>query len=212
MSPAVHRTVDLKVQYFGTPVVLLSTLNEDRTPNLAPMSSAWWLNGTCVLGMGALSRTTENLLREREVVVNVVPSSLAAAVDRIALLTGAPLIPPRKAARGYRYEPQKFSAAGLTEQTAIEVRPPRVLQCPIQLECRVAASYPLGEEGSAVLFDTTVLCTHVDEDLLIPGTNYVDPLQWDPLIMKFCEFFGEAQRIHPSELARGWGLPTSRTG
>jgi flavin reductase (DIM6/NTAB) family NADH-FMN oxidoreductase RutF len=28
---------------FGAPVVLISTLNEDGTPNVASMSSAFWL-------------------------------------------------------------------------------------------------------------------------------------------------------------------------
>ena len=202
-----HQSVDLKVHYFGTPVVLLSTLNEDGTANLAPMSSAWWLNRSCVLGMGAQSRTTENLLRTGEVVVNLVPSSLAAAVDRIALLTGTPVVPAHKASRGYRFEPDKFAAARLTELDADEVGPPRAAECPIQLECRVSASYPLGGDASAVLFETTILRAHVEEDLLVPGTRHVDPLRWDPLIMKFCEFFGDGVPLHGSALARGWEMP-----
>jgi hypothetical protein len=39
--PLDHRTIDSKILYFGTPVVLLSTFNEDGTSNLAPVSSAW---------------------------------------------------------------------------------------------------------------------------------------------------------------------------
>ncbi len=35
-----HLTVEPKIFYFGTPVVLISTVNEDGTANLAPMSSA----------------------------------------------------------------------------------------------------------------------------------------------------------------------------
>lgn len=31
------------ILYLGTPVVLISTVNEDGTHNLAPMSSAFWL-------------------------------------------------------------------------------------------------------------------------------------------------------------------------
>jgi len=34
-----HRTVDPAILYFGTPVVLVSTENEDGSANLAPMSS-----------------------------------------------------------------------------------------------------------------------------------------------------------------------------
>lgn len=51
--PAGHVTITPSVLYFGTPVVLLSTENEDGTVNLAPMSSAWALGQVIVLGPGA---------------------------------------------------------------------------------------------------------------------------------------------------------------
>ncbi|WP_327640659.1 hypothetical protein OHB24_20390 [Kribbella sp. NBC_00482] len=50
------RTVEPKVLYFGTPVVLISSLNPDGTTNLAPMSSAWWLGYTAMLGWGRAPR------------------------------------------------------------------------------------------------------------------------------------------------------------
>jgi flavin reductase (DIM6/NTAB) family NADH-FMN oxidoreductase RutF len=102
-----HRNVDLKVLYFGTPVVLISTRNPDGTANLAPMSSAWWLGDQCMLGMNTGSQTTRNLLRERECVLNLPSPDLADAVDRLALLTGAPELTPHKIEKGYRYEPDK---------------------------------------------------------------------------------------------------------
>jgi len=37
-----HRTIHPSILYVGTPVVLIGTVNEDGTPNLAPISSAWW--------------------------------------------------------------------------------------------------------------------------------------------------------------------------
>ncbi|MGP9689861.1 hypothetical protein ACT3TH_11950 [Psychrobacter sp. AOP22-C1-C5] len=36
-----HKTIAPKVLYFGTPVALIGTLNEDGTANLAPISSIW---------------------------------------------------------------------------------------------------------------------------------------------------------------------------
>jgi hypothetical protein len=48
-----------------------------------------------------------------------------------------------------------------------------------------------------------VLRTHVEEQLLMPGTSYVDPVRWDPLIMTFAEFFGEGRNVYPSRLAAG---------
>ena len=38
-----HKTIEPSILYFGTPVVLISTLNEDGTSNLAPISSVFWL-------------------------------------------------------------------------------------------------------------------------------------------------------------------------
>ena len=70
-----HVVPGLNVLYFGTPVVLISTLNLDGTANLAPMSSAWWLGQTAVLGLDATSQTTVNLRRERECVLSL-PSAL----------------------------------------------------------------------------------------------------------------------------------------
>jgi flavin reductase (DIM6/NTAB) family NADH-FMN oxidoreductase RutF len=40
------RTIEPKILYFGTPVALISTLNEDRSTNLAPISSLWALRWT----------------------------------------------------------------------------------------------------------------------------------------------------------------------
>ncbi|WP_448702227.1 hypothetical protein [Streptomyces avidinii] len=34
-----------------------------------------------------------------------------------------------------------------------------------------------------------------------------DPFGWDPLIMKFCEFFGGGSSLRPSKLATGWNMP-----
>ncbi|MEA2222773.1 MAG: hypothetical protein QOH83_1149 [Solirubrobacteraceae bacterium] len=50
-----HTITDPPILYFGTPVVLISTENEDGSPNLAPMSSAWWLGRRCMLGLAVAS-------------------------------------------------------------------------------------------------------------------------------------------------------------
>ncbi|WBP84660.1 flavin reductase family protein [Kitasatospora cathayae] len=203
-----HVVPGLKVLYFGTPVVLISSRNEDGTANLAPMSSAWWLGQTCMLGLGNSSQTTANLLREGECVLNLPSSAMVDAVDRIALTTGKAAVPDFKAKQGYRYEPDKFAAAQLTEQASELVRAPRVAECPIQLECRLVSSHPFGSPAThATAFQVEVLRAHVAEELVIPGTHHVDPLGWDPLIMKFCEFFGGGHNVHPSRLAAGWNMP-----
>jgi flavin reductase (DIM6/NTAB) family NADH-FMN oxidoreductase RutF len=201
-----HQVTPLKVHYYGTNVVLLGTRNEDGTPNIAPMSSSWFLGDTGMLGLGDTSQTSANLRREREVVLNMVPSHLAPAVDRLALTTAGPVLSASRLEKGYRTERDKFGTAGLTEQTADLVRAPRIAECPIQLECRVVAIHPMPTVSCAA-FQVEVLRAHVDEALVIPGTHYVDPVGWDPLIMKFCDLFGAAEPLQASRLAAGWRMP-----
>ena len=203
-----HVVPGLKVLYFGTPVVLISTVNPDGSANLAPMSSAWWLGDSAMLGMGDASQTTANLRRQGECVLNLPSAGMAAVVDRIALTTGRTEISPRRRAQGYLHVKDKFALAGLTRQQSDMVAPPRVAQCPIQLECRLVSARPFGAPDlNATGFEAKVLRAHVEDDLVVPGTHYVDPLRWDPLIMKFTEFFGGGANLRPSRLAEGWQMP-----
>src|SRR3984885_5191270 len=109
-----HINVAPSILYFGTPVVLISPRNLDGTTNVAPMSSAWWLGWNCMLGLGARSHTAQNLLREKECVLNLPSVAEVAAVNRLARLTGSDPVPPHKVAMGYRHEKDKLGAAGLS--------------------------------------------------------------------------------------------------
>ncbi len=131
-----HQTIDPGILYFGTPVVLVSTMNEDGSPNLASISSAWWLGRSCLLGFGALSKTPQNLARHGECVLTLPSVAQVGAVDRLARTTGSNPLPPHKVAMGYRHEGDKFGVAGLTPEASVGVAPPRVRECPVQLEAR----------------------------------------------------------------------------
>src|SRR5512140_1735476 len=109
-----HKTIEPTILYFGTPVALISTLNEDGSPNLAPMSSAWWLGWRCMLGLSVVSQTTKNSSRTRECVLNLPSSDLVASVNRLARTTGSNPVRAGKLQKGYRYERDKFGLAGLT--------------------------------------------------------------------------------------------------
>lgn len=197
-----HKVVEPKILYFGTPVVLISTLNEDHSANLAPMSSAWWLTQSCMLGMSGSSQTVLNLVRERECVLNLPSTELVGAVDRLALLTGRNPVPEQKAKVGYRYEPDKFSTANVTPQKSDLVRPPRVAECPVQLEARVEQVHDFGQPSTLKAIEVKIIRVHIEEQLLLTGEqNYIDPEKWSPLIMNFCEFFGLSHKLHPSRLA-----------
>ncbi|MDP1831951.1 MAG: flavin reductase family protein [Geothrix sp.] len=208
-----HKVVRPKMLYFGTPVVLISTLNPDGTPNVAPMSSVWWLGEFCVLGLSTASRTVENLARHGECVLNLPSQDLVGAVDRLALLTGSDPVPPYKARMGYRHEPRKFEAAGLTPVPSEIVAPPRILECPVHLEAKVLGIRGVGgDESPLVAIETRVLRVHIEERLMMERAgDYIDPELWNPLIMSFCDFFGLGGKLRPSRLAEAWrpGQPTT---
>ena len=205
---APHRVTEPNILYFGTPVVLISTLNPDGTANLAPMSSAFWLGWRCMLGLAASSQTTQNLLRTGECVLNLPSSAQAHAVDRIARTTGTDPVPESKLARGYVHEPDKFGTAGLTETASLSVAPPRALECPVHLDAVVAATHGIGDDtpelrGRIRVFEVRIQRVHVHPDLLMDGhPDRIDPDKWSPLIMSFQKFYGLApHQVHTSRLA-----------
>src|SRR5215475_12922003 len=185
-----HKVIHPKILYFGTPVVLISTRNEDGSANLAPMSSAWWLGWRCMLGLDGTSKTTDNLIRSGECVLNLPSVNEVAAVNRLACLTGSDPVPAGKSARGYRHETKKFETAGLTEVLSETVAAPRARECPIQMEAVLAAQHGLGEDspwkGGLCAFEVRIQRVHVAPDILMDGfANRIDPDKWRPLIMSF---------------------------
>lgn len=202
-----HVRSEPAILYFGTPVVLVSTVNEDGSHNLAPMSSAFWLGWRCILGLAAESKTPQNMRRTGECVLNLPSVDAARAVNRLALTTGSDPAPKSKLARGYRTEKDKFAISGLTPMPSETVAAPRVAECPVQLEATVVACHGIAEDndrlrGRVVVFETRIQRVHIDEALLVPGEpNRVDPDKWMPLVISFQKFYGLARgQIHESAL------------
>jgi flavin reductase (DIM6/NTAB) family NADH-FMN oxidoreductase RutF len=198
-----HKTIEPTVLYFGTPVALIGTLNPDGSPNLAPMSSVWWLGWSCMLGLGQMSQTSDNLIRTCECVINLPSQFMASNVDRLALTTGKNPVPEKKLQWGYRFERRKFETAGLTPVESQSVAPPRVLECPVQMEGIVHDYRSFGKNVSANAFEVHITKLHLDEMLLTgaPSRPHIDPTAWRPLMTSFCRFFGIGDEVHPSRLA-----------
>ena len=203
-----HRSIEPAILYFGTPVVLVSSTNEDGSPNLAPMSSAWWLGYSCVLGFGNTSKTPQNLIRTGQCVLNLPSASMVDAVDRLARLTGSNPVPPRKESMGYRHEHNKFKIAGLTPVASELVTPPRVRECPVHLEAIVEEVHPIAEadadrRGKLIAIEVRIARVHIEESIQMHGHMHrIDPDKWRPLIMNFAHFYGLGPKIHPSTLAQ----------
>jgi len=200
-------TVDPAILYMGTPVVLISSLNENGTANLAPMSSAWWLGWGCMLGLNSSSKTVENILRTGQCVLNLPSEKQVSSVDRLALTTGSNPVPSNKAPMGFRHIEDKFGLAGLTPIASDLVAAPRASECPVQLEAELAAVHDFGVGNPRIrspmkAIELRTVRVHAAENILREDNkDRIDPAKWRPLIMSFREFYGLGGNLHHSRLS-----------
>jgi len=190
----VFETIAPNILYFGNPIAIVSSVNKDGTPNLAPISSFWALGWTMVLGLLSGTQTLDNFQERPDCVVNLPSPDMWSSVERLAPLTGKYPVPPEQAAK-FRFEPDKFRAAGFTRVRSEWVLAPRVLECPVQLEATVSRIHMLDGEGrlgklcAGAAVEVRVVKAHVREDLVVQG-KHVDPTRWQPLIYNFRHYFG----------------------
>lgn len=191
-----HLTIQPSVLYFGTPVVLITTHNPSGTANITPMSSAWALGDRLVLGLGSAGQGAENLLREGECVLNLPSSELWPRVERIARATGRDPVPGYKAQAGYRHVADKFSLGGFTALASDAVGPPRIAECPLQLEAELVGVHgeqrqaTVGQGTGHLIVETRVVRVHAHREIVVPGTQHIDTERWRPLFYVFRHYFG----------------------
>jgi flavin reductase (DIM6/NTAB) family NADH-FMN oxidoreductase RutF len=189
------------ILYFGTPVAMISTLNEDGSTNLSPMSSAWALGDRVVLGMADAGQGCANLLRTGECVINLPGAEDWPSVEAIGRTTGRSPVPAYKRDMGYVHERDKFARGGLTSTASDLVKPLRVADYPMQLEAKLVASYPLkkleGEDEAPEvrILETHVVRVHAHEHIVRPGTQRIDTSRWSPLLYVFRDYFGTDVRL-----------------
>ena len=191
------RTIEPKILYFGTPVALISSQNEDGSTNLAPISSFWALGWTAMLGLLDETKTADNLAQRPECVVNIPSPDLWQQVEKLAPLTGKNPVPEIKA-RQFHFEPNKFDASGLSPMASEVVKPERAKECPVHLEARVVRLHTLSGEklnqlGGGVAAEVEVLRVHVANEFIL-GDNHIDPEKWSPLIYNFRHYFRLADK------------------
>lgn len=126
------------------PIAFASTLDAQGRPNLAPFS---YFNvfstrpPVCIVGPNRSGRTGEhkhtllNAQETGEVVINIVNHAM---VEQTSL-----------ASTEYPRGVNEFVKAGFTPLPSVKVKPARVAQSPVQLECTVRQIIELGAEGGA---------------------------------------------------------------
>ena len=182
-----HLVIRPAILYTGTPVMLIASRNPDGTDNLAAASSYWALGPMLVIGLEGGGQTIDNVLATGELTVSFPQPSLWRAVEAIGDTTGKDPVPEGKRPR-YRHVADKFAAAGLTPQPSEAVAPPRVAECALQLEAVVRRATP--GVGDYHMVEAEVVRVHAAPEIVVPGTDHIDPRAWQPTIYSFRHYFG----------------------
>ncbi|MEC1923139.1 hypothetical protein JS609_00580 [Bacillus subtilis] len=183
-----------KIMYYGTSTFLLTTLNEDGTTNISPMSSSWALGHYIILGVGLGGKAIDNLERHKECVINLPGPDLWENVERISSYSGKKSIPPLKKQLGFTYKKEKYEAAGLTPLQSKTVSPTRIKECPIQIEAEVKHIRLPEYESSFAIVETQALHFHAEESIIL-DENHINPSKWSPLIYNFRHYFGLGREV-----------------
>ncbi len=156
------------------PIAFASTISADGVPNLAPYSffNAFSSNPPILIfssNRRVANNTTKDTLKNvedtGEVVINVVSHN----ISRQMALTSIE----------YGPEVNEFIKAGFTALPSERVRPFRVAESPVQMECVVDQILPLGEGGGAGnLIFCKIVMMHIAENILTE-TGRIDPHKID---------------------------------
>lgn len=152
------------------PIAFASTIDAEGNSNLSPFSffNVFSANPPIVIfsparsgRTGATKNTLDNVKEVPEVVINVVNHAL---VQQASL-----------SSTEYPKGVNEFVKAGLTEIPSVKIRPSRVKESPVQLECIVREVIELGQQGGAGnLVIAEVVMIHVHDEVLDPDTKMID--------------------------------------
>lgn len=178
------------------PIALASTIDAAGDVNLSPFSffNLFSTNPPIVIfspsrrGRDATTKNTYDNIREvPEVVINVVSFDI---VEQVSL-----------ASCEYPKGVNEFVKANLTPVTSLRVKPPRVGESPISLECKVNQVIELGQGGGAGnLVICEVLLMHVKREVM-DTTGRIDPHKVDAVARMgfnyYCRASGPAVFVVP---------------
>ena len=156
------------------PIALTSTVDGEGNPNLSPFSFFNVFSANPPIAIFSPARrvrnnttkhTLENVLNNKEVVINLVSYAM---VQQTSL-----------SSTEYGPSVNEFDKAGFTPIASEIVKPFRVKESPVQLECVVKEVISLGDEGGA---GNLVICevklVHIDQSILNEAGK-IDPNKID---------------------------------
>lgn len=144
------------------PIAFASTIDKNGNVNLSPYSFFNVFSAKPPIAIfsparrvrdNTIKHTLENAYETKEVVINMVNYSM---VQQMSL-----------ASTEYPKGVNEFIKAGFTELPSVMVKPPRVKESPVQLECKVKDIMELGNEpGAGNLIICEILLIHINENVL----------------------------------------------
>ncbi len=144
------------------PIALASTIDNNQIPNLSPFSFFNVFSGNPPILIFSPARrirnntekdTLRNLKKNPEVVINVVNNDIAEKMVTSSL--------------DYDSDVDEFLESGLTHLKSDLIKPFRVKESPVQMECKVNKIISLGKNGGAGnLVICKVLLIHISKKIL----------------------------------------------
>lgn len=156
------------------PICFASTVDTEGNPNLSPFSffNVFGAKPPILVFSPArrvrdntVKHTLENIMDTEEVVINIVNYAMVQQTNL--------------ASCEYPRGVNEFEKAGFTAIPSEMVRPFRVKESPVQLECKVLNVVATGKEGGAGnLVICEMVCMHIDDSILNTQGN-IDPHKID---------------------------------
>lgn len=176
--PSEVKTSELHAYLLGAvsprPICFASTIDSEGNPNLSPFSffNVFGSKPPILIFSPArrvrdntIKHTLENVYENMEVVINMVNYNI---VQQMSL-----------ASCEYPKGTSEFEKAGFTPIKSDMVKPFRVKESPVSLECKVIQVIETGKEGGAGnLIMCEVLCMHIDDHVL-DENGKIDPHKID---------------------------------
>ncbi len=189
--PGEVKTAQLHAYLLGSiaprPICFASTIDSNGVSNLSPFSffNCFGSKPPILVFSPArrvrdntIKHTLENVYETREVVINIVNYNMVQQTNL--------------ASCEYPKGVDEFVKAGFTPIASDMVKPFRVKESPVQLECKVLQVIETGKEGGAAnLVICEVLCMHIDDHVL-DEHGMIDPNKIDLVARMGADYYCRA--------------------
>jgi flavin reductase (DIM6/NTAB) family NADH-FMN oxidoreductase RutF len=170
------------------PIALVSTIDAEGNPNLSPFSFFNVFSANPPIAIFSPARrgrdnttkhTYENAKIHKECVINIVNFDM---VQQMSL-----------SSTEYPQGVNEFIKSGFTPIDSEVVKPPRVMESPVQLECIIKEVIELGSEGGAGnLIVSEVVRIHINENVL-DESGRIDPVKIDQVARLGGDWYSRAK-------------------